>query len=242
MKKFLFFLLFLLILGGIGFFLVWAQLKVPPGSYGVMRSKTHGIDQELIQEGEFRWVWYKLIPTNMEIQVFTPKLVNHSIRSSGTLPSGKVYMDLVGLEADFSWEITGDFSFSVRPDALPSLVLRENINNQQELETLESDYARRIETLILRRLEFYGQDESKMEDLLFAASLQELNLEIEAAYPELEKVNCRIQAARYPDYGLYRSVRGLYDEYLARQHRVLGLDVTGNAENQMGTRLRLDEL
>jgi len=246
MKKFLVFLLFLLILGGAGFFLGWAQFNVPLGSYGVMRSKMFGTEPELIREGELRWVWYKLIPKNVEILVFSPRLMNHSVRNSGSLPSGKIYASLAGLEkdfsVDFSWEITGDFSFAIKPDALPSLVVRENITTQQDLEALEDDYARRIESLVLRRLASYGEDPAKMETLLFASFLPELNREIEAAYPDLEKVNCRVQAVRFPDFELYRSVRGLYDEYLARQRKVLEGDVTRNAENNMGTRLRLDEL
>jgi len=242
MKKFLVFLLFLLILGGTGFFLGWAQFNVPLGSYGVMRSKMYGTEAELIREGEFRWVWYKLIPRNVEIHVFSPRLVNHSVRTSGSLPSGKLYASLAGLEADFSWEITGDFSFSIKPDALPSLVVRENITNQQDLEALEDNYARRIETLVLRRLSSFGEDAARMESLLFATFLPELNREIEAAFPDIEKVNCRIQAIRFPDFELYRSVRSLYEEYLARQRRVLETDVIRNAENNMGTRLRLDEL
>ena len=241
MKKFLIFLLFLLILGGAGFFLGWAQFKVPLGSYGVMRSKTHGTEKELVKEGEFRWIWYKLIPSNVEICVFTPRLVNHTLRSSGTLPSGKVYAALAGLTEDFNWEISGDFSFSVKPEALPTLVIVENLVSQEGLEALEADYARRIEGLILRRLEVFAQDEEKMESVLFAASIPEINREIEAAYPQLEKVNCRIQAARFPDFMLYKSVRALYDEYMAHQHGVLRGDITTSAETRMGSRLRLDE-
>jgi hypothetical protein len=242
MKKFLIFLLFLLILGGAGFFFGWAQFNVPLGTYGVMRSKTYGTEAELVRDGEIRWVWYKLIPTNVEILVFSPRLVNHSVKSSGSLPSGKLYASLAGLEADFSWEIKGDFSFSIKPEALPSLVLRENIANQQDLEALEDDYAARIETLVLRRLSSYGEDADKMDTLLFAAFLPEITREIEAVYPDLEKVNCRVQVIRFPDLELYRSVRGLYDEYLARQRRVLEDGVIRNAESNMGTRLRLDEL
>ena len=242
MKKFLVFLLLLLILGGTGFYFGWAQLKVPPGSYGVMRSKTHGTEPELIKEGEFRWVWYKLIPTNVEILVFTPKIVTHQIKNSGSLPSGKVYADLAGVEMDFSWEISGDFSFSIKPNAIPSLILRDNISDQQGFEALENEYARRIESIILRRLESYGQDDKKMEGLLFAASIPDLNREIETAFPELEKVNCIIRAARFPDYALYRSVRGLYEEYMAHKHMVLSTGITAGAETQMSSRLRLDEL
>ena len=243
MKKFLIFILFLLILGGTAFFLGWAQFDVPLGSYGVMRSKSHGIDHELIREGEIRWVWYKLIPTNVEISIFSPRLINHSIRSRGTLPSGDVYAALVELDTDFSWEISGDFSFSVKPEALTNLVFQENINIQEDLERLENDYTRRVEAFILRRLDVLSRDESAMEALTFMVSVPELNREIEAAFPELEKINLRIQTLRMPDYELYRAVRSLYNEYLAHQYNVLENElIRRTAESQMETRIRLDEL
>ncbi|MCL2234031.1 MAG: hypothetical protein FWB99_13265, partial [Treponema sp.] len=127
MKKFLLFLLFLTGIGGAGFFFGWAQLTVPPGSYGVLRSKTHGLDTQVIREGEFRWLWYKLIPTNVTVSTYTLGPVTRSIRSSGSLASGQVYAALAGVDADFSWEISGEISFSIRPEALPELTLRENL-------------------------------------------------------------------------------------------------------------------
>ena len=73
MKKFLITFFILLILAGVFFFLVWVQFSVPVGSYGVIASKTHGVDPQLVKSGEFRWVWYKLIPTNVKIAVFSPE-------------------------------------------------------------------------------------------------------------------------------------------------------------------------
>jgi len=47
MKKFLAGLIVLVVLGGVVFFFGWVQLAVPPGSYGVLRSKTHGVDPQV---------------------------------------------------------------------------------------------------------------------------------------------------------------------------------------------------
>ena len=242
MKKFIITLLILLILGGVVFFFGWAQFTVPPGLYGVVSSKTHGIDPVLVQSGEFRWIWYKLIPTNTEILKFSLTPKNRSIRSSGSLPSGAIYSSLAGLNADFSWEISGDFSFSIRPDSLPSLILNENIADQEDLNKLEDEYCRRIEALVLKYLTVYGEDENKMGTLLLSASNPELVREIEEAFPGLEKVDCRIQAVRFPDYALYQSVRSLYHDYLAHQQRILEEDITHDAEARIMTRLRMDEL
>ena len=249
MKKFLVFLLFLLILAGAVFFLGWAQLKVPHGSYGVIRSKTHGIDSQIVREGEFRWLWYKLIPTNVEISVFTPKTVTRNINSSGVLPSGNVYAALAGINEvttginpDFSWEITGEITFSVKPEAFPALCANENIISNDDLRTLENNYARRMESMVLGRLIYLGEDEKRMESILLAGVLAEINREIETAFPELEKISCTLKAVRFPDYGLYKSVKELHNEYLSYQRQYLQNNVTRNADSVISTRLRFDEL
>jgi len=244
MKKFLLFLAFLVILGGALFFLGWAQLTVPPGSYGVMRSKTHGLDPKIIHDGEFRWIWYKLLPTNVKISVYTVGPVNHPIRSSGDLSSGQVYAELAGLEADFSWEISGELIFSIRPDFLPQLTEREGITNDEGLRKAEENLALRAENLVLERLKGYANDENaeKLESIVFGASLSDLNHEVQTLIPEIENLNCIIRFVRLPDYTLYQSLRALYQEYIARQNAVLSLDITKEAERRINSRIRLEEL
>ncbi|MDR2619318.1 MAG: hypothetical protein LBC62_10650 [Treponema sp.] len=242
MKKFFAVLLILLILGGAVFFLGWAQFKVPPGAYGVMRSKTHGTDPRVLKEGEFRWVWYKLIPTNMEITAYTLEQVSRRLETSGELPSGSVYADLAGFKTDFTWNISGEFSFRLKSEALPRLAEEYHLKDQDGLDALEEDKAGKIESFILQRLKTYGKDEAKMETILLSGSPEGLNREIEEAFPDIENFNCLVRAARYPDYTLYRSVKGLYEDYINRQQIILRDDITREAEARVNSRLRLDEL
>jgi len=244
MKKFLVFLVVLIALGGTGFFLGWAHLEVPPGSYGVMRSKLYGLDDQVIRDGEFRWLWYKLIPTNVEISVFTIEQVRRSFRNTGSLPSGQVYVRLAGIDADFSWEVAGEFSFSLRPEVLPGLVAREIIGDDTGLRRAEDDIAARIETLIVDRLKAYtdNEDETRLESLILTGTLPDLNREIERAFPEIENLNCTIRTVRFPDFELYRSVKDLYREYLQIQSAMLNPAVTSEAERRIDSRTRIDEL
>jgi hypothetical protein len=242
MKNFFTVLFLLLVLGGAVFFLGWAQLKVPPGTYGVMRSKTHGTDPRVLKEGEFRWVWYKLIPTNTEITAYTLEQVSRTLETSGELPSGLIYADLAGFKADFSWNISGEFSFRLKSEALPRLAEEHHLRDQSGLDALAKDEAGRIESFILQRLKTYGKDEAKMEKILLSGSLQELNREIEEAFPDIENFRCLFKAVRYPDYTLYLSLKGLYEDYIGRQQIGLRDDMTREAEARVNSRLRLDEL
>jgi len=244
MKKFLFFLLFLIILGGTGFFLGWAHLTVPPGSYGVLRSKTHGLDPQVIREGEFRWLWYKLIPTNVTISTYTVGPVTRSIRSSGTLSSGEVYAALAGIEADFSWEISGEISFSIRPDALPQLTVREHLRNNDDLRRVEERLAGRIENFVLQRLRAFADMEGgeKLETIRFTGSLPELDAEIQRNFPEIQNLMCTIRVVRFPDHVLYRSLKELYREYISLLSAALNPNIAREAEARMNVNLRLEEL
>jgi hypothetical protein len=244
MKKFLFFLFLLIVLAGTVFFLGWAQLTVPPGSYGVMRSKTHGLETEVIRDGEFRWFWYKIIPTNAKVSVYTISPVKRSIKTSGVLASGDVYAALAGLNADFSWEISGDISFSLKPEKLPEFTDKENINDDEGLRTAEELLAAKIETLVLQRLRNYANNANgeEINAIAFAVSNPQINSEIQSLVPEIENLNCTIQFVRIPDYALYQALFSLYKEYLARQNAVLSLGVADEAERRINLRTRMEEL
>jgi hypothetical protein len=243
MKKFLFIVILLIIIGGAAFFLGWAQLTVPPGSYGVMRSKTYGLEKQLIRDGEFRWVWYKLLPTNVKISVYTLGPVRRSIESSGSLSSGDTYAALAGLEADFSWRISGELEFSVNPDFLPEIIERESIADDAALRNAEQRLAERIESFVLRQLRSYAEtNEEKMEDLILSGSIPELENDIQSAFPEVKDISVTVKVVRYPDFELYRSVKALYREYIERQSALLNPAVNREAESRIEVRLRLDEL
>ena len=241
MKKFSIFLIFLIILGGTVFFMGWSQLTVPPGSYGVMRTKTHGLESRVIKDGEFGWFWYKAIPTNAKVSVFNLGPVNRSVRSSGSLPSGQVYASLTGLQADFTWEISVELGFSLKPDFLPEISRRENIEDNSGLRKIEENLAIRIENLVLQRLRVYAENE-ELESLIFAAPMPDLERVIQRTFPEIENFSCRIQVVRFPDYALYRSLKALYQEYLAHQNIALSQELINEAERRISTRIRLDEL
>ena len=243
MKKFIFFFL-LLAAGGTGFFFGWTKLTVPPGSYGVMLSKTHGLEPNIIKDGEFRWIWYKLIPTNVEISVYTIETVKHPIKSSGRLLSGEVYTALAGVEADFSWEINGELNFNIKPESLPAFTARENISDIEGLRMAEKRLAERIGSALLKSVADFieNEDEKMLEYMLIGASLPNLESEIQKNYPEVENVGCIIHMSRYPDFTLYKSVRALYEEYLIRQNASLRPGIAKEAESRIEGRIRLDEL
>jgi hypothetical protein len=248
MRKFFITFLVLLTLGGLGFFSGWAQSGVPPGSYGVMRSKTHGLDPRLIQEGEFRWVWYKLIPTNVTIDTYRLERVEHQTTLQGSLPSGDTYTAFAAstgvpdTRVDFSYELNLRISFSLKADSLISLVAEKNISGQAELGAFEESLARDIEAFVLYWLHNQGDEREGIPALLAGGSSSRLDGEITGNFPYIEKLSCRVEGGRFPDYRLYRQFQGLYEEYLITQRNYLNGSAEENPQRRIDSRLRLDEL
>jgi hypothetical protein len=242
MKKFLTTLIILIILGGLAFFFGWAQIAVPPGAYGILRSKTHGIDPRLIREGEFRWVWYKLIPTNAEIQVYRLDQVEHAFTVKNSLPSGAAYAAFAGLTADFSYDISAEISFSIRPDSLVSLLTDHNIGAPEDLDRLEQSLAGDIEAFILQNFGVPGEKTGDLEEILRTGSSPVLEQSVAARFPQIENIRCRIKTAVFPDFALYRQIQGLFEVYLAQQREYLGGSLREQAANRIDSRLHFDEL
>jgi hypothetical protein len=243
-KSLSFFLVFIIIviLGAAVFFLGWAQLRVPPGSYGIIRSKTHGIDDRLIHEGEFRWIWYKIIPTNTVITVFAPAIVERPLKISGTLPSGAVYGSFAGIDADFSYEIEGSVSFRVKALSLPVLMRDQDVTDQNALEAFESRIADEVTAFAGELLLRYGEDEKKIQAILQTGTSSQLQTDILEAFPDIEDLVCVIRSVRMPDFALYRTTRSIYEEYLSRQHGLLEQDLAEAAAGHINGRIRYDEL
>ena len=235
MKKFLGTFIFLVILAGLGLFFGWAQQGLPPDAYGFIRSKTHGLDTRLVVPGEFRWVWYKLIPTNATTVVFRLNPVSREFSARDTLPSGKIYAAFAGMESDFSWELRAAFSFTLRPQALVTLISERNIGSQEELERYESDLAADIETFILRRMD-------AIEGLLKDGESPELERAVQEQFPLIERFSLRIKSAQFPNFELYRQAKGLYEQYIALQRDMMTGELREKAKNRIESYHRFEEL
>jgi hypothetical protein len=241
MKKFLITLLILIILGGAVFYFGWVQLQVPPGSYGVIISKTHGVDPLPVQSGEFRWVWYKLIPTNAQVVVFRLETVKVPVDFNSFLPSGDSYASFAGLAStDFSWYLKGNISFNINPDYIIPLFTQHNLTDQGTLDALLNDMAQEIKVIILSTLS--SIDNQRLEKILSGNPDEQMEAEIRSRFPMIMAYSFVITSARFPDFTLYRYVSLLYEEFLDRQREYVTAGFARRAENHIETQLRFAEL
>ena len=232
-----------MILGGAGFFAGWVQLTVPPGSYGIIESKTHGIDPIPVKSGEFRWIWYKLIPTNVQIAVFQLSPRKFPIEFNSSLPSGDNYASFAGLgAADFSWSLKGEISFNINPDMLMTLVSQQKASDQHTLDAHIEEIVQNIKVTILQVISSIETDTARIEKILSGSADIELEKEINAKFPEICDFSFVIKNAAYPDFILYRQIRLLYEDFLEKQREYVTGGFAKRAENHIEAQFRFWEL
>ncbi len=243
MRKPFFWIVLILLPAAAGVFIAgWVQFAVPPGAYGVLRSKISGIDPGVLRNGEFRWSWERLLPTNVVIAVFKLDPVDRTLEAAGELPSAHIYADLIGTEGIFSYRLSGLVSYIVKGSALPLLVAEKGIVDQAGLDHWEARVGDELAAYALQRLRVYAEEPAELERIAELGSTPQLRADLEGAFPDLEILNYSLSVAAFPDMALYRSAKGLYDEYLARQKELLAPGVSDEAQRAVALRRRLDEL
>jgi hypothetical protein len=102
MKRFVFTLVLLLVVSLAVFMVGWVSLRLEPGRYAVMVSKTGGVDPAVLRSGSFRWTVAALLPTNLKVIPFTLSDMERVVELGGTLPSAEVYQEFMAGDPDFS--------------------------------------------------------------------------------------------------------------------------------------------
>lgn len=242
MKKMLVTLVLLFITGGVVFFSGWVQMDVPPGSWGVLRSKTHGTGETVIREGHFHWVWYKVIPRNVTVAVFQIRERSIPVEASGILPSGDVYSAMAGLKTDFSYRFSLTILYRLKGESLPVLADRENLLTQEDLDNYTKKLSGEIENHARGLLWAYGENEKAMTEAQRTGTIRMLEAELRGAFPDTENLSCTVKILRIPDFILYNEVRSLYRDYLAAQRGNLRGEIAVMAVETARNRRRFEEL
>lgn len=242
MKKFFVTLIIVILLGAVFFFLGWAQFPVPHGSYGVLRSKTHGLYNDVIKDGKLVWLWYGLIPMNTKITVFNIKPKNIPIDAEGALSQADVYASFAGLKSSFIWQVSGTASFSINPRMLPALAEQFGITDQAALDAYAEKLCSELKPFIDQRLSYYCEQQSIVEQISAKGGYKNLETDVYAAFPYMDNFSCSLAVKQFPDYKLYESAKSMYEDYIAHQRDVLNREVTDNAANRINSQFRIDEL
>jgi hypothetical protein len=225
-----------------------------------MRSRTHGTETALLKNGEFKWVWYRLLPRNVVVNICTPALYTGNFQLNGSLPQAAVYQELTGLSGGrFDWAVGGTFAFSVRPDALPALT-DNGVTDQAGLDAWQEERAKSVRAAIERAV-FAGLSGAVVTETADRGKTGEaaetaasggagaffvkgagMQREIADAFPELENVQVNVNSMETPDFELYNAAMQIYNEYVAKQRESIAGQTAKEAESRILSRFYHDKL
>lgn len=217
MKKFLACVFILAIFSGVIFYFGWTQFRVKPDTIGIVVSKTNGIDDKPVQNGEFAWHWQFLLPTNATLKTFHIKPVESVKTISGALPSGEAYAAIYGAEGLFNYSFTFDISLTVSPEAVVELMKLNKITDDSDLaaylEGAAGTLAQHAANFILTKAQ--DNPDFRAESLRREEILR--GIQIYKDFPEIDVSVFSIQNSKLPDYKMYKKIQNMQPDELSGQ-------------------------
>lgn len=217
MKKFLACVFILAIFSGVIFYFGWTQFRVKPDTIGIVVSKTNGIDDKPVQNGEFAWHWQFLLPTNATLKTFHIKPVESVKTISGALPSGEAYAAIYGAEGLFNYSFTFDISLTVSPEAVVELMKLNKITDDSDLgaylEGAAGTLAQHAANFILTKAQ--DNPDFRAESLRREEILR--GIQIYKDFPEIDVSVFSIQNSKLPDYKMYKKIQNMQPDELNGQ-------------------------
>ena len=215
MKKFLACVFILAIFSGVVFYFGWTQFRVKPDTIGIVVSKTNGIDDKPVQNGEFAWHWQFLLPTNATLKTFHIKPVESVKTISGALPSGEAYAAIYGAEGLFNYSFTFDISLTVSPEAVVELMKLNKITDDSDLgaylEGAAGTLAQHAANFILTKAQ--DNPDFRAESLRREEILR--GIQIYKDFPEIDVSVFSIQSSKLPDYKMYKKIQNMQPDELS---------------------------
>lgn len=210
MKKTTISLLIFLIFSGFVYWTGNTQRKIKPDSFGVLQSKTGGLQETPILPGEHNWNWEFLLPTNAQLKQFQIQPYNCIKTSSGQLPSGPLYTKL--LNTDYGFDYSFDFSISVTcsPESVIELIKINQVTNQDDLTAYFDAAASTIAQLATNYLLSKAEENPKFRPESMRKDELLRNIQVYKEFPEIELFALSLNNSKLPDYTLYNKLQDNY--------------------------------
>lgn len=214
MKKFLACVFILALFTGAVFYIGWTQFRVKPDTIGIVVSKTSGVCEKPVLNGQFAWHWQFLLPTNATLKSFHIKPVDFQKSVSGSLPSGEAYASIYNAQGLFDYSFTFDIQLTLSPEAVVSLMQENKIADDSDLpvylEGAAGTLAQHAAAYILNRAEnntAFRVESIRREELL-------RGIQIYKDFPELDVTVFSIQNSKLPDFNMYKKISNMQPDQL----------------------------
>jgi hypothetical protein len=191
------------------FFVGWLQLSLSPDTYGVVFTKSHGFEKNVVDSRGITWRWERLIPGALTLYAFRLSARSVEIPVSGSLPSGDVYAQMAAEKPDFSFEMRLALSYRLRPEILPGLAETSRLRPdglEDFYRTFVQEAASKASAIMLESPVSADQAErGAMEGLT-----ERLETELPKSFAHIEFLSIQATSVRVPDIALYLKLRDTY--------------------------------
>lgn len=221
----------------------WVQFSVPAAKYGVLVSKTGGVDPDPIIPGKFRWQWERLLPTNARVVPFNLSPVTVTVSATGTLPSGDLYSKMLEGDPDFAWSVNVTLSGRVKAGKLPILVRDMAITSQSGLDDWTKARLDSLGTDAINRLiaGLASESTGTSDPVSPAAFADALRASLSrASVGEIEILECEPTVAKIPDMSLYALAGKTYADYQSARRDLFAKTAAREADSAVSEYLQIE--
>lgn len=120
MRRFIIFLIVVILLAGTAFAFGYVPFRVDPGSVAVLWSRTSGWDTTVVTGGRFVWRWQLLLPRNATVYALQLEPRRVDVRADVAVPSAELYANYV--DAPLQSRVELRIRYLLTPQAIGELV------------------------------------------------------------------------------------------------------------------------
>ena len=214
MKKFIFWLFFLIIIAGVVGYFGW--IRVPENNVALGFSTITGYDTAFMESGKINWRWQKLIPKCYVLKMYPLDTEAAEIEVSQLLPSGDLYASEMAGNPDFSFAVKIATAYKIKEDSLYSMAVSGALGDNG----LTSFYATVKEKMQNVASSLLGEEMAKaMDGGSFSQKALEdgVKAKIQGQLADIDIISFDTVSAKFPDMELYKAAKAKYMENLAKK-------------------------
>ena len=209
MKKFIFWLFFLIIIAGVVGYFGW--IRVPENNVALGFSTITGYDTAFMESGKLNWRWQKLVPKCYTLKMYQLETQSADVSVSQTLPSGELYASEMTGKPDFSFAVKYAVTYKIKEDSLYGMATSGDLGDGG-LAAFYADVKEKIQNAAASLL---GEEMSKaMAGSTFSQKAlgDGVKARIGEQLSDIEIISFDTVEAKFPDIELYKTAKAKYLE------------------------------
>ncbi len=217
MKKFIFWLFFLIIIAGVVFYFGW--IRVPENNLALGFSTITGYDTAFMESGKLNWRWQKLIPKCYVLKMYQLETESAEVSVAQALPSGDLYASEMAGKPDFSFSVKFAATYKIKEDSLYGMATSGVLGD----DGLSSFYASVKDKIQNAAASLLGEEITKaMAGSTFSPKVLEdsIKTRIQGQFADVDIISFETVEAKFPDIELYKAAKAKYVENMEKKQEL----------------------